>query len=54
MKMDKEKILQSVNKALEYQFQGSYTWRDMIGDTDLTIEEKEWAIDNVSYRAHII
>ena len=49
----KERILELVGKALDYQF-CTYSWLDMIDDIeDLTPEEKEWAKEHISYRAYI-
>lgn len=52
--MDKQDVLRRVNKALEYQFQSSYSWFDMLDDCDLTPNELKWARENVSYKAYIV
>jgi len=48
-KLDIEHIKNKVGKAMDCQFE-VYSWNDMIGDTDLTMEEKQWAISNLSYK----
>ena len=51
---DKKEILRLVSKALDYQFDSGYSWCDMIDDIqDLTPEEKEFAKQNISYKAYI-
>ena len=52
-KINPEYILNRVNKALDTQFE-IYTWEDMLNDCDLTKEEKQWAKENISYKAYII
>jgi hypothetical protein len=49
---DKEFILNEIGKALDWQF-SNYSWWQMIDDTDLTKEEKEWAKEHISYKAYI-
>jgi len=51
--IDKNYILNQVSKALDYQFE-LYSWEDMLNDCDLTIEELEWAKENIGYKAYII
>ena len=52
--MNKAHILNQVGQALDCQFQ-SYTWEDMIDDIDnLTKEEKEFAKENICYKAYIL
>ena len=47
-----EEILNIVGKALDYQFE-SYSWFDMIDDImDLTKEEKDYAKEEISYKAY--
>ena len=50
--MDKHKILHTVSKALDAQFE-IYNWEDMISDTDLTPKEKKWATENICYKAYV-
>lgn len=48
-----EEILNIVGKSLDYQFE-SYSWFDMIDDImDLTEEEKDFAKENISYKAYM-
>ena len=51
--VDKEMVLHKVGKALDYQFE-SYSWFDMLNDSDLTEEELEYAKEHISYRVYII
>lgn len=52
--IDKDNILYLVNKALECQF-WNYSWDNMIDDalTDCTPEERQWAKENIGYKAYI-
>jgi Zn ribbon nucleic-acid-binding protein len=46
-----KKIIEEVNDALVEQFE-SYTLYDLIDDTNLSDEEKEWAKKNLDYRVY--
>ncbi len=43
--MDREKTIRALTEALGIQFD-MYSWEDIIGDLDLTDEEKKWAKEN--------
>lgn len=49
--IDKDYILNRVSKALDCQFE-IYSWKQMIGDCDLTEEEEKWAKEHIGYRAY--
>ena len=51
--IDKDYILSRVSKGLECQFE-IYSWDNMIDDLDLTKKEKEFAKNNIGYKAYII
>ena len=54
-KIDQANVLRLVSKALDYQFDCSYSWINMIEDIDsLTKAEKAWAKENISYKAYIV
>ena len=50
-----ERILEEVNRALNFQFGDNYSWYDMIDDIPyLTETEKNWAKENIDYKAYIM
>jgi len=52
--MDVKGIRRALNKSMDFQFDCSYSWLDMIDDTDdLTDEEKDWAKEHSTYAVKI-
>lgn len=52
--VNKERTLEVVGMALNYQFD-TYSWHDMIDDiTGLSDEEKDWAKEHICYKAYVV
>ena len=48
-KMDKAGIIRKIKKATDAQFE-VYSWKEMINDCGLTLEEKKWAMEHIYYK----